>query len=176
MKLDQCFQLRLFEQDCEKVKKLLRVGGNASNLLNYSSFYIFQMFDWICRNREIFLMNYIEIGDTFKAAKILQDEHSHFTINSMVNIFALFSTVFFDSSPLQLILCLQNVYVNINRILTVAQRMIDTGHYALQHIRVVADKLDKAWKEFIAGLDERTAVLSLSVLFHHKAEQVSSLI
>lgn len=52
--------------------------------------------------------------------------------------------------------------------------MIDTGHYALQHIRVVADKLDKAWKEFMAGLDERTAVLSLSVLFHHKAEQVST--
>lgn len=50
--------------------------------------------------------------------------------------------------------------------------MIEAGHYALQHIRVVADRLDKAWKEFAAGLDERTAVLALSVLFHHKAEQV----
>lgn len=50
--------------------------------------------------------------------------------------------------------------------------MIEAGHYALQHIRVVADRLDKAWKEFTAGLDERTAVLALSVLFHHKAEQV----
>lgn len=50
--------------------------------------------------------------------------------------------------------------------------MIESGHYALQHIRLVADKLDKAWKEFTAGLDERTAVLTLSVLFHHKAEQV----
>ncbi len=67
---------------------------------------------------------------------------------------------------------LQNVYVNINRILNVAQRMIDSGHYAFQHIRVVADKLESAWKEFTAGLDERTAVLTLSVLFHHEADQV----
>lgn len=50
--------------------------------------------------------------------------------------------------------------------------MIEAGHYASQHIRAVADKLDKAWKIFTAGLDERTAVLELSVFFHHKAEQV----
>nr|CAD7257354.1 unnamed protein product [Timema shepardi] len=87
LKLDQCFQLRLFEQDCEKV----------------------------------------------------------------------FAT---------------NVYVNINRILTVASRLIESSHYAAQHIRTVASRLDRTWKEFAAGLDERTAVLALSVLFHHKAEQV----
>lgn len=45
------------------------------------------MFDWVCRNRDVFLMNYIEIGDTYKVAKTLQEEHNHFTINSMVNIF-----------------------------------------------------------------------------------------
>lgn len=61
MKLDQCFQLRLFEQDCEK------------------------MYDWVCRNRDVFLMNYIEIGETYKAAKDLQEEHSHFTFNCMVS-------------------------------------------------------------------------------------------
>jgi hypothetical protein len=69
--------------------------------------------------------------------------------------------------------CFQNVYVNINRILTVASRMMEGGHYAASHIRSVASRLDRAWKEFAAGLDERTAVLALSVLFHHKAEQVS---
>lgn len=46
-------------------------------------------------------MNYIEIGDTFKAAKMLQDEHSHFTINSMVNKFIfIFQTFFFDLGSL----------------------------------------------------------------------------
>ncbi|XP_049828356.1 kalirin isoform X4 [Schistocerca gregaria] len=123
LKLDQCFQLRLFEQDCEK------------------------MFDWICHNRDVFLMNYVEIGHSYKVAKELQEEHNHFTMSSM------------------------NVYVNINRILTVASRLIESNHYAAQHIRTVASRLDRTWKEFAAGLDERTSVLALSVLFHHKAEQ-----
>uniref|UniRef100_A0A224XHF4 Putative guanine nucleotide exchange factor for rho and rac gtpase n=1 Tax=Panstrongylus lignarius TaxID=156445 RepID=A0A224XHF4_9HEMI len=123
LKLDQCFQLRLFEQDCEK------------------------MFDWICHNRDVFLMNYVEIGHSYNLAKEFQEEHNHFTMSSM------------------------NVYVNINRILAVATRMIEGGHYAAVHIRTVANRLDRTWKEFTAGLDERTAVLALSVLFHHKAEQ-----
>uniref|UniRef100_A0A0K8SZ08 CRAL-TRIO domain-containing protein n=2 Tax=Lygus hesperus TaxID=30085 RepID=A0A0K8SZ08_LYGHE len=123
LKLDQCYQLRLFEQDCEK------------------------MFDWICHNRDVFLMNYVEIGRSYNLAKELQDEHNDFTISSM------------------------NVYVNIKRILAVAHRMMEVGHYAAAHIRTVANRLDRAWKEFAAGLDERTAVLALSVLFHHKAEQ-----
>nr|XP_012140243.1 PREDICTED: triple functional domain protein isoform X5 [Megachile rotundata] len=123
MKLDQCFQLRLFEQDCEK------------------------MFDWICHNREGFLANYVEIGRSYQLAKNLQEEHKHFTISSM------------------------NVYVNINKILTMASRLLETQHYAAGHVRAVAGRLDRAWKEFAAGLDERTAVLGLSVVFHHKAEQ-----
>ncbi|XP_066250215.1 triple functional domain protein isoform X1 [Euwallacea similis] len=123
VKLDQCFQLRLFEQDCEK------------------------MFDWICHNRDVFLLNYVEIGHTYQLAKQLQEEHQHFTMSSM------------------------NVYVNINRILSVASRLIEGGHYAAPHIRSVAGRLDRTWKDFAAGLDERTAVLALSVIFHHKAEQ-----
>nr|XP_033331706.1 triple functional domain protein isoform X2 [Megalopta genalis] len=123
MKLDQCFQLRLFEQDCEK------------------------MFDWICHNRERFLGNYVEIGRSYQFAKTFQEEHKHFTMSSM------------------------NVYVNVNKILTMASRLLETQHYAAGHVRAVAGRLDRAWKEFAAGLDERTAVLSLSVVFHHKAEQ-----
>ena len=38
--------------------------------------------------------------------------------------------------------------------------------------RSVAGRLDNTWKNFAAGLDERTTVLSLSVLFHQKAENV----
>ncbi|XP_058807994.1 kalirin-like, partial [Phymastichus coffea] len=123
MKLEQCFQLRLFEQDCEK------------------------MFEWICHNRENFLANYVEIGRSYQLAKGLQEDHKHFAMNSM------------------------NMYVNINKILTMAGRLLETQHYAAGHIRAVAGRLDRAWKEFAAGLDERTAVLSLSVVFHHKAEQ-----
>lgn len=50
--------------------------------------------------------------------------------------------------------------------------MIESGHYASNHIRTVAQRLDRTWKQFAAGLDERTSVLALSVLFHHKAQQV----
>ncbi|CAG0901712.1 unnamed protein product, partial [Darwinula stevensoni] len=122
--LDQCFQLKLFEQDVEK------------------------MIDWILHNREKFLINYTDIGRVHSGrAKQLQEEHSQFTLSCM------------------------NVYVNINRILTVATRLIDTGHYASQHIQMVAGKLDRAWKEFAAGLDERTTALSLSIVFHEKAEE-----
>lgn len=64
-----------------------------------------------------------------------------------------------------------NMYVNINKILTMAGRLLENQHYAAGHIRAVAGRLDRAWKEFAAGLDERTAVLGLSVVFHHKAEQ-----
>jgi hypothetical protein len=70
----------------------------------------------------------------------------------------------------------QNVYVNINRILTVASRLVDTGHYAARHIEQVAGRLDRAWKEFAAGLDERTAMLNLSIFFHQSACQVIKLI
>lgn len=58
-KLDQCFQLRLFEQDCEK------------------------MFDWILHNRDVFQMSYVEIGHNYSLAKSLQDEHQKFAVASM---------------------------------------------------------------------------------------------
>ncbi|XP_067120464.1 LOW QUALITY PROTEIN: triple functional domain protein-like [Centruroides vittatus] len=123
VKLDQCLQLRLYEQDAQK------------------------MFDWIYHNRDLFLINYVEIGHSFQEAKDLQEEHNHFTMASM------------------------NVYVNINRILTVATRLIEGGHYSSATIQQIAARLDRAWKEFASGLDERTTVLALSVLFHQKAEQ-----
>ncbi|XP_066961005.1 kalirin isoform X3 [Macrobrachium rosenbergii] len=123
MRLDQCFQLRLFEQDVEK------------------------MFDWVYHNREEFLVNYVEIGHSYQISKDLQEAHSQFTV------------------------ACQKVYMNINRILSVASRLMESGHYAAQHIGNVASKLDQVWKEFAAGLDERSSVLALSVMFHQKAEQ-----
>jgi hypothetical protein len=122
-KLDQCFQLRLFEQDCEK------------------------MFDWILNNRDVFQESYVEIGHNYTLAKNLQEEHQRFAMTS------------------------RNVCVNINRILAVAGRLIESNHYAASHIRTLSQRLEKTWKDFVTALDERTAVLSLSVVFHHKAEQ-----
>ena len=47
---------------------------------------VFQMFDWIYSNREVFLANYVEIGRNHTASKKLQDEHNQFTIASNVSI------------------------------------------------------------------------------------------
>lgn len=105
------------------------------------------MFDWICHNRDLFLLNYVEIGHSYQLAKQLQEEHQRFSMSSM------------------------NVYVNINRILSVATRLMEGGHYAATHIGTVARRLERTWKGFADGLEERTAVLALSVIFHHKAEQ-----
>jgi hypothetical protein len=120
LKLDQCFQVRLFEQDCDK------------------------MFDWIIHNRDLFQQSYVDIGVNYITAKQLQDDHQRFALTSM------------------------NVCVNINRILAVATRLVESNHYAAAHIRSLAQRLDKTWKEFANRLDERTSVLALSVVFHHK--------
>lgn len=120
LKLDQCFQLRLFEQDCEK------------------------MFEWIMHNRDVFQQNYMDIGVNHLTAKNLQEDHNRFAVTTMT------------------------VSVNIGRIMSVAGRLVESSHYASQHIRALATRLDKTWKEFTNRLDERTAVLNLSVIFHHK--------
>ncbi|PNJ48313.1 TRIO isoform 1 [Pongo abelii] len=125
LKLDQCFQLRLFEQDAEK------------------------MFDWITHNKGLFLNSYTEIGTSHPHAMELQTQHNHFAMNCM------------------------NVYVNINRIMSVANRLVESGHYASQQIRQIASQLEQEWKAFAAALDERSTLLDMSSIFHQKAEKVS---
>lgn len=51
----------------------------------YHKIDLFQMFDWICHNRDVFLMNYVEIGHSYQVAKELQEEHNHFTMSSRVS-------------------------------------------------------------------------------------------
>ncbi|XP_077472527.1 kalirin isoform X3 [Stigmatopora argus] len=126
LKLDQCFQLRLFEQDAEK------------------------MFDWISHNKELFLQSHTEIGRTYHHAAELQTQHSHFAMNSM------------------------NAYVNINRIMSVACRLSEVGHYASTQIKQISSQLDLDWKSFAAALDERSTILTMSAVFHQKAEQFLS--
>uniref|UniRef100_A0A670ZTC6 Trio Rho guanine nucleotide exchange factor n=1 Tax=Pseudonaja textilis TaxID=8673 RepID=A0A670ZTC6_PSETE len=126
LKLDQCFQLRLFEQDAEK------------------------MFDWITHNKGLFLNSYTEIGASHPHAMELQTQHNHFAMNCM------------------------NVYVNINRIMSVANRLVESGHYASQQIKQIANQLEQEWKAFAAALDERSTLLDMSAIFHQKAEQYMS--
>ncbi|XP_036396533.1 kalirin isoform X3 [Megalops cyprinoides] len=126
LKLDQCFQLRLYEQDAEK------------------------MFDWISHNKELFLQSHTEIGVSYQHAVDLQTQHNHFAMNSM------------------------NAYVNINRIMSVASRLSEAGHYASQQIKQISAQLDQEWKSFAAALDERSTILAMSAVFHQKAEQFLS--
>ncbi|XP_021366305.1 triple functional domain protein-like isoform X1 [Mizuhopecten yessoensis] len=123
LRLEQCLQQRIFEEDVEK------------------------MFEWISHNKELFLVNYTEIGTSHQMAVELETEHSQFA-NSAVN-----------------------VYVNITRILSMAQRLCDAGHYASNQIRMQATRLEREWKSLAAALDDYSAVLCMSVTFYKKAEQ-----
>ncbi|KAM9483661.1 kalirin RhoGEF kinase b isoform 1-T1 [Clarias gariepinus] len=124
--LDQCFQLRLYEQDAEK------------------------MFEWIGHNKELFLQTHTEIGVSYQHATDLQTQHDHFAMNSM------------------------NAYVNITRIASVATRLCEAGHYAADQIQQVSVQLDQDWKSFASSLEERSAILAMSSVFHQKAEQFLS--
>ncbi|XP_047670022.1 kalirin RhoGEF kinase b isoform X1 [Tachysurus fulvidraco] len=124
--LDQCFQLRLYEQDAEK------------------------MFEWIGHNKELFLQTHTEIGVSDQHATDLQTQHDHFAMNSM------------------------NAYVNITRIASVATRLCEAGHYAADQIQQVSAQLDQDWKSFASALEERSAILAMSSVFHQKAEQFLS--
>uniref|UniRef100_A0A4W5PU17 DH domain-containing protein n=1 Tax=Hucho hucho TaxID=62062 RepID=A0A4W5PU17_9TELE len=126
LKLDQCFQLRLFEQDAEK------------------------MFDWIMHNKGLFLTSYTEIGGNHQHAGELQTQHNHFAMNCM------------------------NVYVNINRIMSVGNRLLESGHYASQQIQQISGQLEQEWKAFAAALDERSTLLEMSAAFHLKVDQYMS--
>ncbi|XP_043215264.1 kalirin-like isoform X2 [Amphibalanus amphitrite] len=97
--------------------------------------------------RDQFLQNYVDVGRSYRESKQLQEHHSHTTLASM------------------------NVYVDMNHILSEATKLIDNGHYASQHIQQVAARMERSWKDLAAGLDERTTVLALAVVYHQKAEQ-----
>ncbi|KAG9476065.1 hypothetical protein GDO78_002896, partial [Eleutherodactylus coqui] len=107
------------------------------------------MFDWIAHNKGLFLTSYSDIGTSHNQALELQTQHNHFAMNCM------------------------NVYVNINRIMSVANRLVESGHYASMQIRQIANQLEQEWKMFAAALDERSTLLEMSAVFHQKAEQVS---
>lgn len=69
---------------------------------------------------------------------------------------------------------MQNVYVNINRIMSVGNRLLESGHYASQQIQQISGQLEQEWKAFAAALDERSTLLEMSASFHQKADQVQT--
>ena len=77
-------------------------------------------------------------------------------------------------STFLLCLAVQNVYVNINRIMSVGNRLLESGHYASQQIKQISGQLEQEWKAFAAALDERSTLLEMSASFHQKCDQVSS--
>ncbi|KAA8593049.1 hypothetical protein FQN60_018504, partial [Etheostoma spectabile] len=111
---------------------------------------MWHMFDWISHNKEVFLQSHTEIGRGYQHAVELQTQHNHFAMNSM------------------------NAYVNINRIMSVASRLAEAGHYASTQIKQISSQLDQDWKSFAAALDERSTILAMSSVFHQKAEQFLS--
>uniref|UniRef100_A0A673ME52 non-specific serine/threonine protein kinase n=1 Tax=Sinocyclocheilus rhinocerous TaxID=307959 RepID=A0A673ME52_9TELE len=123
VKLDQCFQLRLFQQDAEKVMP------NINILAVYQK---------------------IHIGANHQHVLELQTQHNHFAMNCM------------------------NVYVNISRIMSVGNRLLESGHYATQQIQQISGQLEQEWKAFAAALDERSTLLEMSANFHQKTDQYMS--
>lgn len=67
----------------------------------------------------------------------------------------------------------QNVYVNISRIVAVGKRLLEGGHYATMQIQQLSAQLEREWKAFASALDERSAMLEMSASFHQKADQVA---
>lgn len=57
--------------------------------------------------------------------------------------------------------------------MSVANRLVESGHYASQQIKQIASQSEQEWKAFAAALDERSTLLDMSSIFHQKAEQVS---
>lgn len=58
--------------------------------------------------------------------------------------------------------------------MSVANRLVESGHYASQQIKQIANQLEQEWKAFAAALDERSTLLDMSSVFHQKAEKVSA--
>lgn len=58
--------------------------------------------------------------------------------------------------------------------MSVASRLVESGHYASQQIKQIASQLEQEWKAFAAALDERSTLLDMSSVFHQKAEKVSA--
>ncbi len=138
--------------------------------------------------KSLFLQTNTDIGVSYQHAADLQTQHDHFAMNSMVRrrnatrkhpgytltgqLLCLLVAYLMGSSSAILSLSFQNAYVNISRIVSVATRLCEAGHYAAAQIQQISGQLDQDWKSFASPLEERSAILTMSSVFHQKSEQV----
>ena len=66
----------------------------------------------------------------------------------------------------------QNVYGNIHRVLEIADKLSEVGHYEADRIEVLAASVDSEWKSFDMDVNQRSSLLSCSVAYHHHSEEV----
>jgi hypothetical protein len=125
-RLEQNLQLRLFEQDCDRLCA------------------------WIENSRSILGPKYTEIGSSCSEAMQLLAEHEQFAK-----------------------VCLGNETV-IRRTQNVGDRLISSGHYATNAIKTQMNRLNDEWQNLTRLLDNRTNILTASLQFHQKADEVKS--
>ncbi|KAL2084885.1 hypothetical protein ACEWY4_020403 [Coilia grayii] len=109
-----------------------------------------QMLDWILHNKSLLLSSHSEIGADHQHALELQSDHSHFALSCM------------------------DVYVNVSRIMSLGNRLLELGHSSAQQIQQLSAQLEQEWRAFASALDERSCLLESSAAFHHRAEQYLS--
>jgi hypothetical protein len=64
----------------------------------------------------------------------------------------------------------------IRRTQNVGDRLISTGHYATNAIKTQMNRLNDEWQNLTRLLDNRTNILTASLQFHQKADEVKSLL
>ncbi|XP_032241354.2 triple functional domain protein isoform X5 [Nematostella vectensis] len=106
-----------------------------------------KMLKWIKENREDFLINYSEIGNDTESAEELEEEHRNFESSCM------------------------NVYGNIHRVLEIADKLSEAGHYEADRIEALAESVDREWKSFDMEVNQRSSLLSCSVAYHKHSEE-----
>ncbi len=94
------------------------------------------------------------------------------SLDKLEQLLCLLVAYLMGSSSAILSLSFQNAYVNISRIVSVATRLCEAGHYAAAQIQQISGQLDQDWKSFASPLEERSAILTMSSVFHQKSEQV----
>lgn len=67
---------------------------------------------------------------------------------------------------------LQNVYVNVSRLLQQGNKLFPNMQYAKEDLLEECEILDREWKNFAASLEERGALVRESLLFHKEYEKV----
>ncbi len=62
----------------------------------------------------------------------------------------------------------------IRRTQNVGDRLISSGHYATNAIKTQMNRLNDEWQNLTRLLDNRTNILTASLQFHQKADEVKS--